>query len=185
MIATHSKKLLKLYNVSDNVTVWCHTWKKHQKQCLSGGCVMGTYLTFNCTYLVSAATYYCKLSYKIIPMGTDHSDICLAGVWLHKEQFLCTSSIVMSLYSSFSAPQPIRLDAVSSLPQEGLTPRCISSDMPIPCQSYITSPHVVVHQHRLCPNSDHSWHLRFKSHTYLSSMSPMSVAQFGLIAYLA
>ena len=68
--------------------------KKAPKQCLSGGCVMGTYLTFNCTYLVSTATYYCKLSYKTIPTGTDHGDICLAGIWLHKERFLRTSSIV-------------------------------------------------------------------------------------------
>ena len=55
---------------------------------------MGAYLAFNGTYLVSTATYYCKLSYKTISTGTDHGDISLAGVWLHKERFLRTSSIV-------------------------------------------------------------------------------------------
>ena len=63
---------------------------------------MGAYLVFNCTYLVSTATYYCKLSYKTIPTGTDHGDICLAGVWLHKERFLRTSSIVIDNLSALS-----------------------------------------------------------------------------------
>ena len=55
---------------------------------------MGANLAFNDTYLVSTATYYCKLSFKTIPTGTDHGDICLAGAWLHKKRFLCNSSIV-------------------------------------------------------------------------------------------
>ena len=58
---------------------------------------MGAYLAFNTTYIVNNATYCCKLSYKTIPTGTDHGDICLAGVWLHKERFLRTSSIVIAM----------------------------------------------------------------------------------------
>ena len=55
---------------------------------------MGAYLSLTCTYLVSNCTYCCKLSFNIVPTGEDHCDICLAGVWLHKERFLRTSSIV-------------------------------------------------------------------------------------------
>ena len=69
---------------------------KRPKQRLGGGCAMGTYLVLNCTYLVSNCTYCCKLSFNIVPTGEDHCDICLAGVWLHKERFLRTSSIVIA-----------------------------------------------------------------------------------------
>ena len=58
---------------------------------------MGAYLALTCTYLVSNSTYYCKLSFNGVPTGEDHFDICLAGVWLHKERFLRTSSIVIKL----------------------------------------------------------------------------------------
>ena len=70
--------------------------QKRPKQRPSGGCAMGAYLAFNGTYLVSTATYYCKLSVKTIPTGTDHGDISLAGVWLHKEQSLHISSIIIT-----------------------------------------------------------------------------------------
>ena len=69
--------------------------QKHPKQRLGGGCAMGAYLALTCTYLVSNSTYYCKLSFNGVPTGEDHCDICLAGVWLHKERFLRTSSIVI------------------------------------------------------------------------------------------
>ena len=69
--------------------------QKRPKQCLSGGCAMDAYLALTCTYLVSNSTYYCKLSFNGVPTGEDHCDICLAGVWLHKERFLRTSSIVI------------------------------------------------------------------------------------------
>ena len=58
---------------------------KRPKQCLSGDRAMGAYLALNCTYLVSTATYYCKLSSKALSTGTNHGDNCLTGVWLHKE----------------------------------------------------------------------------------------------------
>ena len=64
---------------------------------------MGAYLVFNCTYLVSTATYCCKLSFNVFLTGQDHGDISLAGVWLHKERFLRTSSIV-NRCASRSAP---------------------------------------------------------------------------------
>ena len=67
--------------------------KKRPKQRLSGA--MGAHLAFNATYLVSTATYCCKLSFNVFLTGQDHGDISLAGVWLHKERFLRTSSIVM------------------------------------------------------------------------------------------
>ena len=69
------------------------TRKKAPK--LACGCAMGAYLAFNCTYLVSTATYCCKLSFNVFLTGQDHGDISLAGVWLHKERFLRTSSIVI------------------------------------------------------------------------------------------
>ena len=69
--------------------------QKRPKQRLSGGCAMGAYLAFNATYLVSTATYCCKLSFNGFLTGQDHGDISLAGVWLHKERFLRTSSIVI------------------------------------------------------------------------------------------
>ena len=68
--------------------------QKCPKQCLSGGCAMGAHLAFNTTYIVSTATYYCKLSFKGFLTEQDHGDISLAGVWLHKKRFLRTSSIV-------------------------------------------------------------------------------------------
>ena len=71
--------------------------QKRPKQRLSGGCAMGAYLALTCTYLVSNSTYYCKLSFNGVPTGEDHCDICLAGVWLHKERFLRTSSIVTGI----------------------------------------------------------------------------------------
>ena len=70
--------------------------QERPKQCLSGGCAMGAYLTFNATYLVSTATYYCKLSFNVFLTGQDHGDISLAGVWLHKEQSLHISSIIIT-----------------------------------------------------------------------------------------
>ena len=72
--------------------------QKGPKQRLSGGCAMGAYLAFNATYLVSTATYCCKLSFNVFLTGQDHGDISLAGVWLHKERFLRTSSIVIEVY---------------------------------------------------------------------------------------
>ena len=69
--------------------------QKRPKQRLSGGCAMGAYLAFITTYIVSTATYCCKLSFNVFLTGQDHGDISLAGVWLHKERFLRTSSIVM------------------------------------------------------------------------------------------
>ena len=74
--------------------------QKRPKQRLSGGCVAGAYLVFNVTYLVSTATYCCKLSFNVFLTGQDHGDISLAGVWLHKERFLRTSSIVMACFSA-------------------------------------------------------------------------------------
>ena len=71
--------------------------QKRSKQRLSGDCAMSAYLALTCTYLVSNSTYFCKLSLKHFPTGTDHGDICLAGVWLHKERFLRTSSIVITM----------------------------------------------------------------------------------------
>ena len=93
---------MKKYRISDE----CHSVmlcikkgpkraQKDPKECLNGGCAMDTYLTLTCTYLVSNSTYYCKLSFNGVPTGEDHCDICLAGVWLHKERFLRTSSIVI------------------------------------------------------------------------------------------
>ena len=85
---------------------------------------MGAYLVFNCTYLVSTATYCCKLSYKTIPTGTDHGDISLAGVWLHKEQFLCTSSIVMCLLISANVLESLLQIHVA------VSPMALSQDVP-------------------------------------------------------
>ena len=59
---------------------------KRPKQRLS--CAMGAFLAFKATNLVSTATYCSQLSFNVFLTGQDHGDISLAGVWLHKEQFL-------------------------------------------------------------------------------------------------
>ena len=71
--------------------------QKRPKQRLSGGCAMGAYLMLNATYLVSTATYCCKLSFNV--HFFSRGKFMVTSLWqLHKEQFLCASLIVIDIY---------------------------------------------------------------------------------------
>ena len=101
--------------------------KKRPKQRLSGGCAIGAYLAFNATYLVSTATYCCKLSFNVFLMGQDHGDISLAGVWLHKERFLRTSAIVTGVTMKHQAGSRVQRTCLAASPASGSRPAAASA----------------------------------------------------------
>ena len=83
--------------------------KKRPKTVSKWWLCYGRFLALTYAYLLSNCTYCCKLSFNIVPTDGDHCDICLAGVWLHKERFLRTSSIVIHFPSRPASQSVVNL----------------------------------------------------------------------------